>query len=423
MLYVTFLLLCLLLPFQFATGLVPGYDLAIVRFIIPILFLGWLVALGKKKVPFPGLTWPLISLGLFLFLAAFSITFSQNLFWSARKLLFLFSIAPIYLLTLSFTTKPEGRKKVLLALVVGASLAAIVGVVQFSAQFFFSIEQLYAFWGKHIAPFFLGQNFSATVLAYPSWLINSEGTTYLRAFAFFPDPHMFSYYLGMLLPWSIAMVYTNFKNRHWFILSSVLIAIADVFTFTRGSYVALILTSIIILPLVSRLVKVKIILGVAALILLYFVVPTNPVTERLASSFNTNEGSNQGRIYNWKQSIPVILENPLGVGIGNYPLAVKKEATYREPIYAHNAYLDVAAELGLETAFVFVTFLGFSFFSLWIAAKRKRDPLFVAGAASVSIFAIHSLVENPLYSVHVLTLFLIVMAISNNLVHANEPRS
>ena len=140
--------------------------------------------------------------------------------------------------------------------------------------------------------------------------------------------------------------------------------------------------------------------------------PHNPVAGRLISSFDIQEGSNQGRLSNWQQALAIIKAHPLGVGIGNYSLAVDPRAAYREPIYAHNAYFDIAAELGIPAAIVFVLILFSTFRSFWIMGKNK--PFFIAGVASITIFAVHSLVENPLYSVHILPLFFIIIAISAN---------
>ncbi len=98
----------------------------------------------------------------------------------------------------------------------------------------------------------------------------------------------------------------------------------------------------------------------------------------------------------------------MGIGIGNYSLAINPNVAYRTPIYAHNLYLDIAAELGVAAVAIFIAILYLTF-SNFIKAG-KENALFVAGISSMTIFAVHSLVETPLYSVHVLTLFLIIAA-------------
>jgi O-antigen ligase len=131
------------------------------------------------------------------------------------------------------------------------------------------------------------------------------------------------------------------------------------------------------------------------------------------SSFDAQEGSNSARILNWQQALAIIKNHPLGVGIGMYSLAIDPNADYREPIYAHNLYLDIAAELGIAAAIVFVLILFLAGKNFWQAAKIQ--PFFAAGVASVTIFSVHSLVEDPLYSVHILPLILIMIALSATL--------
>ncbi|EKE19476.1 MAG: polysaccharide polymerase [uncultured bacterium] len=406
------MLFCVFLPFQFALNPREGIDLAIVRIIIPLVFLIWMLSKFKNKERFftcSTQTWLLL---LFFFLAFFSLIFSSNISWSIRKLLFLLSIAPIYFISISVFKNDKLQRLILFSFIVGASLLSWVAILQFASQFIFSIDHVYSFLAN-ISPFFLGNSFSTAVLAYPSWLVNVGGITYMRAIAVFPDPHMLSYYLEMLLPWSIALWATTQKNRTWLLICVLSLLLANILTFTRGSYIALIAGSLIVLPLVTKKTALKIIIGAIFFLFLTTVTPHDPVTERLASSFDVQEGSNQERLSNWKQSLVIIANHPFGVGIGAYSLAVKSTANYREPIYAHNLYLDIAAELGIFASLVFIALLLTALKNFWIASKTQ--PFFIAGVASVIIFSVHSLVENPLFSVHVLPLFLIILALSSSI--------
>jgi len=100
----------------------------------------------------------------------------------------------------------------------------------------------------------------------------------------------------------------------------------------------------------------------------------------------------------------------MGVGIGNYPLEIKATADYREPIYAHNTYLDIAAETGLVSLLFWLLVLGTALATF--LKKARRSPLFLFCALSIIIFSAHSLVETAIYSPVVLTLFLIILSFS-----------
>lgn len=411
MCYYIFIIICTFLPFQFALNPAPGIDLAIIRIIVPILFLIWLVFVLKNKLPLIEKNKITYFFTAFLLLAIFSLYFSHNLSWSLRKLFFLLSLAPIYFVAVSVFREKSKQRMAIIALVIGAAAVALIGIMQFVSQFFFGIDTVYSFLAEHTAPFFLGNSFSKAVLAYPSWLVNSGGITYMRAIAIFPDPHMLSYYLGMLAPWSIVLWATTTSHKKLFFFSSLLIITADIFTFTRGSYIALIMAALVILPLVSRSVIKKLIAGIFIFICLFALVPHNPVAGRFMSSFDMQEGSNQARLSNWQQALSIISDHPFGVGIGMYSLAIDPIADYREPIYAHNLYLDITAELGIPAVFVFALLLFFVFKIFWETARR--NIFFVAGVASITVFVVHSLVESPLYSVHVLPLFLIIIALGS----------
>lgn len=432
MLLSLFLLFCALLPFQFALNPTEGVDLAIARIVVPVLFLLIFCDMAKKR---PGvlkdkMAWLII---VFLFLASASLFFSHEFSWSLRKLLFLLTIFPVYFIANHLLSR-ENFRKIMSALVLGSSALAVLGIIQFLMQFVIGIDPLYDFLAKCSAPIFLGDSFSQAVLAHPSWLVSSSGTTYMRAFAIFPDPHMFSYYLEMLLPFSIALWATSLpphkqspantpvlhKLSCWqggmfrkklFLSSSLLLTAALIFSFTRGSYIALILGSFAIIPLVPKEAAKKLLLAAAFLFLIFIAIPHNPVSQRFISSFDPSEGSNAGRIQNWQQAARLIISNPLGVGIGMYPLSIEPGSDYRTPVYAHNLFLDVAAELGVFAAIILTMILSLAFARF--ARAGKNDPFFFAGASSIAIFSAHSLVETPLYSVHVLILLLIILASSS----------
>ncbi|NTV41378.1 MAG: hypothetical protein HGA61_03845, partial [Candidatus Moranbacteria bacterium] len=416
-LFFIFITLCFLIPFQFALNPAEKIDLAVIRVAVPTFFLTSLLYAIRRGVLEKLKDRTTLFILCFLALAVFSMLFSRNLQWSLRKIAFLFSIFPIYFSTLFLLTNEHRRRKTISVLVIGGLFLSLFALIQFGSQFLFGIEKIYIFLAESIIPFFLGNTFSKEVLAYPSWLVNSGGTTYMRAFAPFPDPHMLAYYVELLFPWSIALWATSKYHKTLFLTTSAFLITCVIATFTRGSYLALIISSLLILPLVSRKTALKIIAGIFFFILLFFAVPknpvTNPVANRLVSSFDINEGSNQGRINIWKKALSVVLKNPQGVGIGSYPLIVDPGVSYRVPIYTHNAFLDIAVELGIIASVVFLLLIGTALKAFLQAAEK--DTFYLAGVASLLIFSFHSLVENPLFSVHVLPLLLIILAISSSL--------
>jgi putative inorganic carbon (hco3(-)) transporter len=273
------------------------------------------------------------------------------------------------------------------------------------------------FWQKIIAPF-LGNSFAQAVFQNPSWLVGVSDKNYLRAIAFFPDPHMFSFYLGMLLPFSVSLYLesSNKNKRILFLFISIAMLITDTLTFSRGGYLGLlaglaftffIFRKTLVQKFSAQRIAIASIIGLIIFITILF---PNPISSRLSSSFDIEEGSNLGRLETWNQSIDVIRKNPWGVGLGNYPLEIKPGADYREPIYSHNLYLDIAAETGIINALIFIWLIIASIFSFMKMGKDNK--FYLAGAVGLIIFSVHSIFETPLFSIHILPLFLIVIALS-----------
>ena len=137
----------------------------------------------------------------------------------------------------------------------------------------------------------------------------------------------------------------------------------------------------------------------------------SPFGKRFSDSFNLADGSNSERLRLWKEVFELSLKNPFGVGIGNLPLELLPSAKYRDPIYAHNLYLDISSEMGTLSLFVFFVIIISAIIKL--TQKANLNLLYLGIASSLIVFAFHSLVETPLYSVHVLALFFIILSFAN----------
>lgn len=406
------LFFCVYIPFQLAINPAQGIDLASGRIIVLLLFGVWLLVGFKNKriiLPFKIQTLLLLS---FLFLNSFSLIFAQNIGWSGRKLFFLLSFFPIYFIAASVAENKKGYKKIAAYLVFGAGLSAVIGLIQFLLPFIFNQATVLRTWAKIIIPF-LGTSFSQSVLENSSWLVNLSGHTVFRAISFFPDPHMLSFYMSLTMPWALALYFSSGKRNNTFLVFFALILATDLLTFSRGGYMGLLAGVICALMFSWKTINRKSKQGLLAAIILMTLISLtpNPISKRFFSSFNLFEGSNQGRIETWSQSTEVIRNNPLtGVGLGNYPLEIKPSADYREPIYSHNLYLDIAAESGLLNAAVWILLIVASIIAFLRKARDNRFHL--AGAVSLVMFSAHSIFETPLFSIHILPLLLIIIALS-----------
>ena len=400
------------LPFQFALSPAPGIDLHISRLFAIGLFGFWLIqSLLRRKISLPASVETILFVS-FLCLSSFSLFFAESTSWGFRKLAFLLSFAPLFFVAFSVFQERRSREQFAKWFIVGSALSATIGIVQFLLPLAIGLDPALLLWQKSFLPIFSGITFSGTVSEFSSMVASVGGVNVLRASSLFPDPHIASFFWGMTLPFALTFaVRFVSRARVFFFAASAIILIADIFTFSRGGYLALLVTLIISLILFFPIIVKKYAPALLCLlfILLAFVVIPNPIVSRLLSSFDLTDHSTSGRLRIWKEAADIIAKHPLvGVGLGNYSSEVKPSADYREPRYAHNILLDIAAETGIVNGIVFFLILAFS---ITRAFKSPSKPLKFAAGFSLLIFSVHSLFETPLYSVHILPLFLTLIAL------------
>ncbi len=411
----------LILPIQFALSPIAGIDLALSR-VLALAIIGVWAALSLARrsliLPRPAILLPFVS---FLAIASISYCWAENRDWALRKIIFLWNFFPLLVVFAAALKEPGARLLVIRAITFSGALAGMIGLIQSAAQLLFGVERVFAFWTGTLLPFFLGTGLGGSVASYPSLLVNISGATVLRASALFPDPHMLSLFLGLALPIAAGYALSRPKgSRALPIAAATIILAADLLTFSRGGYVGLAagILAVGILSFHERLsaetVK-RILIGIAAVAMLAITLLITPIGTRFLSSFSSDDGSNSERLRLWQEAADHIISQPiLGVGLGNYPLAVKPSADYREPIYAHSLYLDIGVEIGLVGLSAFVSLIIVVLLtasSTWI---RQRDVLAAATTVSLIIFSAHSLFELPLFSVQVLPLLLAIIALASH---------
>lgn len=425
------LLLIVYLPFQIALNPRPAFDLASLRVFIVLLFIIWLAKVFTTK----GLIgWAcfknLQSIGLFLFvaLAGFSLIGAENIIWGLRKLVFFLSIFLLYFLVIALVDNWLKIKKIIFVLTSGAGLIALIGLGQFIAPFIFGLERVYGFWAWYVLPVFSGFNLGAMILAFPSWLVNVDGQTIMRAFSLFSDPHMLSFYLGLVLPLVVVLLGASKKHLPTLYILYFLLFIVLLLTFTRGAYFAIIITFLVLAGLFWRYLKAKKIALLLCLSLLIFIIPTTPIADRFYSSFDMSDGSNVGRLEMWQQAGQAGLERLWqGVGLGNYSLLVDTNFGYRNPITAHNLYLDIFSEIGIFALIVWLVLIlgtiGQLFWQIRITPRSELDKgqtiIRIGLIGSLVYFSVHSFFETAIYHPPILALLMIILGLSFLAVKSN----
>lgn len=399
--------LYLLLPLSFALNPSTTIDLPVVRIFIVGIFFAFLTKGFLEKRLRVTLSPGVFFLWAWFIWSCLSFVWALDPSWSYRKVAFLLNF---FLLALILSMQQrEALEKIAKGYVVGAIGIASIGLIQSLAQVFFGPGPMLHFWTQNLLPLFLGQNFSSLVMEYPSLLVNIMGKTYLRATGFFPDPHIFSYYVAMAVPFAFfyAKKSSFYKGGTLILLTGVLLS------FSRGGYVGLFTCWLWFLGMIFWTQKEKkIALWIVSTLFFLILIVVSPVGSRFWSSFATEDGSRVERVRLLSESFHFIQEKPLlGTGIGNYPFLVKPEAERRAPIYVHNLYLDIAVETGLIGLTLFLLAVLSALVISYRFWQISDSAFYLSTHLALVYFLAHSLFESPLFSVHVLPVFFLLMSL------------
>lgn len=404
------------LPFQFAVPFLIFGEIPVARLLAAATLVSFLVGtLIRRSFQLPNLVFT-GALSSFLWLVTVSVL------WAARpdlvfpRMALLLNLLPLVFVWYEMTKeRPERIKSLIQATLFGATGAALVALIFFSGQFIFGVGPTFHFIVDRILPIFLGQEFAALVAEYPSLMVNLGGATVLRATAVFPDPHIAAYFFG--LSGFLALGMLRATGRTVYLSLAVIIFVADLLTFSRGGILGLLAGALVYfslsVPEVFSLKKNRLRLALfGGILLLVFLSP--PVFNRFLTSFSLSDTSSTERILLWKEALETIGESPiLGVGLGNYLAAARPLSAPGTPFYAHNLYLDIAAEVGLVGLGLFLTLF------LWSGAvvfrRWRSSPWAAPTGGALALYLTHSLVETALFSLHVTILLTLLFAITLSL--------
>lgn len=311
--------------------------------------------------------------------------------WSFRRTLtWLEGIGFCLLLITQIKTK-DFLEKVINTLIISGAVVACFGIFQYVTQF-----QLLEHW-KIESPYLIRIN---STLA---------------------DPNSYGTYLASVIPLTLSVFFISKENKKIALGLLILLLIENlIFTASRISWIA---TAIGVLFVISGLEKMKIkrftkiifipiiFLLIIIGILVFLAIRKNITDFKAQSSYldvvlftlnpkNTFDKILKNRLPMWKAAISMISKHPfLGVGVGTYPLLLKKFAPknaylFSTVTHAHNYFLEIAAEVGIIGLIIF---LSIPLFILKIYTKTPQRPLLLTGIANAIIcFLVTCLTGHPL---------------------------
>ena len=203
------------------------------------------------------------------------------------------------------------------------------------------------------------------------------------------NPNDLASYLITVIPLLISLALYYFRGKKRMLLGLVgLMAFFCMFqTYSRGAILGFAIVAILfsIIKKDKRLAVALLIL----IIILLFLLP-KPILYWMVSNpnpydFFIEEG---GRRWHWQAAINMIKTHPfLGIGTNTFSINYERYKIAADPLtgwYAHNAYLHVAAEIGLIGLIIFIAMIIAAIRNWWI--NYKRINTLDLGAISLGIF-------------------------------------
>jgi len=254
-----------------------------------------------------------------------------------------------------------------------------------------------------------------------------------RIYASFYTPNDFGCYLATVIPFTIVSIFEKSRPRIFkliIFLLFILLFSCLILTVSRGAWLGFIAS---VLFLGFWLPAVVIVFLIAAFLLLATKSLFHPlIGERMSNLFNLfdmdvlTDGSSLDRKMIWRAGWRMFLFSPLvGLGVGTFMYNFKKfvDASYRYgPSYAHNCYLQIAAETGIIGLLCFLSILVlFFFYGIKVInnktyAKTYSWYILLGSLAAILAYCVHMFVDTSFYSLDLGMLFWFILGLGTALI-------
>ena len=330
---------------------------------------------------------------LFALMIYFSSVFSAGGEGSRNAALVSCALMLGYFLLVNLMRTEKWIKRCVFALVSSGSIVAMIGVLEY-------------FFGKSSS----------------QWLdVRLFTNIRVRVVSLFDNPNVLATYLVLIFPFALNFFILAKKRNEKFLSAIVCAAfvVATVFTWSRGAWIAMLLTFFVFFTVYSR--KTLRIFGAAILAapVLPMILPDN-LLNRAFSILNFSDSSISYRIYTWIGSLRVVGDHFLG-GIGFGPEAFAKIypayafAGIESAEHSHSLPLQILIGMGIGGLLVFVALI-FLYLQKTLEYVRKPESssskfYVTAAVASVIGALVMGAFDYIWYNYRVFYIFWIVIAL------------
>ncbi|OGW48865.1 MAG: hypothetical protein A2V62_02735 [Nitrospirae bacterium RBG_19FT_COMBO_58_9] len=196
--------------------------------------------------------------------------------------------------------------------------------------------------------------------------------------SFLADENDFSLLMNMMLPFVFCLfLYERKILAKILYLSVSLMCVASiVMSNSRGGLVGLVAVLTVIWFASPR--KIISLIMVCVLALGVYFVADQKYWDRMSTIENTGEGTAKERIDSWQAGWDMFIDNPLGIGPGNFPVrfpeyqpeSMTKSMWGRQ---AHSLWFTLLPELGILGALLYFSLLRLNFRELWYLRRLPKE--------------------------------------------------
>jgi len=200
----------------------------------------------------------------------------------------------------------------------------------------------------------------------PGWVVGDPN--YFTISALLTLPLAFHLMLGSRRPW----------ERVFCAGCSLVTVLAVTLGASRGGFLGLVVAFLFVVWH-SRARLRNLVMAGALVLPMSVILPISPLG-RLLHPSNVDKGAEDSRTVTWKAGLKMMETHPIaGIGLGNFKPLVRgyEQRDEADDHIAHNAYIEIGAEMGLPALFVFLGILFSSYLTLGrvrARAFRARQP-------------------------------------------------
>ncbi|MGO9518342.1 MAG: O-antigen ligase family protein [Candidatus Korobacteraceae bacterium] len=209
----------------------------------------------------------------------------------------------------------------------------------------------------------------------PGWVVGDANYFTIAALAVMP------------IAFELTLVASSKLEKVYAVACTLLTFAAVTLGASRGGFLGIVL---MVFYLIARSRKPARNLAMVIVVTIPFMIfaPNSPINRFFHPAGGDKESVNK-HLVGWEAGLNMIKKHPItGIGFGNYKAVVtrydKSGEVRLDPHVAHNAHLEVAAELGLPALVVFWAFLGTAFYS----AGKTRKRALARGAETLAAIAV-----------------------------------